>query len=291
MAPRDDKKPPQQPPKPKAGEFGSGFDRGPRTPSRSSEISLPKPLPAPKAPARPLLRRGPPGKKPGPPQVMTTFQKQQLGSGFVDSAKHQKRQTVIGSNPALFNDDDDDDEVTLGRGTYDGLTAPAELTGRDVWKVVQAPLQSKPSRRARALYEQVLKQFAVASNPRYAPDASGGERSHIFVWDVSLAMNCEIPHFSGAKENNLSQTTDWVRHVGPMRGWVRVNSADIYDVAARGQLVVVVPKDPRQKGIAIVHPQPRALAPVVVSGGTKRGWGISLREALGVVSCEYFTHP
>ncbi len=221
---------------------------------------------------------------------MTTFQKQQLGSGFVDSAKHHQRQTAIGSSPALFEEPEDDDE-TVGGGTYDGLTAPKELTGRDLWRAMQAPLQSKPGKRDRGLYEQVLKQFAVANNPRYAPDAPDRTRAHIFVWDVSLAMNCEIPHFAGAKEHNLSQTTDWLRHEGPMRGWVRCGEMNIYSVADQGQLIVAVPKDPRLKGLAIIHPQTPAYVPVVVAAGPRRGWGISLREAMGVVSCEYFTHP
>jgi hypothetical protein len=220
---------------------------------------------------------------------MTTFQKQQLGSGFIDSAKQQLRQTVIGSNPMLYDENDDDDE-TVGGGNFDGLTAPADLTGRDTWRALQAPVQSKQGRREKALYEQVLKQFAVASNPRYAPDATDRDRSHIFLWDVSLAMGCEIPHFIGAKENNLSQTTDWVRHEAPMRGWVRCNSNDIYTVAGLGQLVVAVPKDQRLKGLAVVHPQARAPLPLVVSAGAKRGWGVALRDAIGVTSCEFFTH-
>jgi len=190
----------------------------------------------------------------------------------------------------LFTEAEDDDE-TVGAGTYDGLTAPPELCGRDVWKAMQAPLQSKPGRRGRSVYEQVLKQFAVGTNPRYSPDAPDRTRAHIFVWDVSLAMNCEIPHFVGAKEHNLSQTTDWVRHEGPMRGWVRVNESGIYVAANAGQLVVAVPKDPRLKGLAIVHPQTQAYVPLVVAAGPKRGWALSLRDAIGVVSCEYFTHP
>ena len=296
--PPPDKKPPQpQPPvKAKAGEFGSAFDNGPRSPRTTSEISLAKPAPLPAKP------KGLPPKKPGygkkqplkagPPPIMTSFQKDQLGSGFVDSSKHQQRQTVIGSNPALFNDDDEDDtQSTASVATFDGLKAPEELTGRDLWRALKAPVQSKPGRRHKGLYEQVLKQFAVASNPRYAPDAIDKNRSHIFAWDVSLAMNCEIPHFVGAKEHNLSQTTDWLRHEGPMRGWVRVNEANIYTVVDLGQLVVAVPKDPRRNGMAIVPPQARGFVPTVVSAGLKRGWGIGLRDALGVSACEYFTHP
>ncbi len=298
MAQQDDKKPP--PPKAKAGEFGSAFDKGPNSPRTSSVVSLPKPEPVekPKPNYPPPRRRrgrfsGPPPKKPekpaGPPPVMTTFQKQQLGSGFIDSAKQQKREAVIGSSPALFDDNDDDE--TLGGGNFDGVTAPEHLTGRDTWKALQAPVQSKAGKREKSLYEQVLKQFAVGSNPRYEPDGTDRDRSHIFLWDVSLAMGCEIPHFAGAREHNLSQTTDWVRHEAPMRGWRRVSSTDIYDVAASGQLVVAVPKDPRLKGLAVVHPQKKAFVPVVVSAGVKRGWGVALRDAIGVVACEFFTHP
>ncbi len=288
MAPQNKNQPPPPKPKPKAGTFNSGFETGDPAVRTSSGLTLA--AVAPQQKGKPMPRRPLPGKKgkPGPPQVMTTYQKQQLGSGFVDSRKDQERKTVIGSNPALFADGDA--EETNSTVTYDGLKPPDQVTSRDSWRAVQAPLQSKPGRRERGLYEQILKQFAVSTNPRYLADAPERDRSHIFVWDVSLAMNCEIPHFSGAKEHTLGQTCDWVRHEGPMRGWLRVSDGELFNTIERGQLVVVMPKDTRLKGIAIVPPQPRAFVPVVVSAGKKRGWGLTLRDAIGVTNCEYFTH-
>jgi hypothetical protein len=136
----------------------------------------------------------------------------------------------------------------------------------------------------------VLAQFAVAANPRYADDAPGKPRGHIFVWDVSRAMNCEIPHFVGARELTLAQTVDWVRHEGPMRGWARVTDAAIYDAADAGHLVVAIPREIRVKQIAIVAPQEPQPRPLLTGAALLRGAHLGTREMFGVAACDCFFH-
>jgi hypothetical protein len=133
----------------------------------------------------------------------------------------------------------------------------------------------------------------VAHNARYEPDAPERPRGHIFVWDVSRAMGCEVPHFVGAKELSLGQTVDWLRHEGPMRGWVRLDGSETFEHAAAGYLVVAVPKEVRLKHLAVVYPQspPADFRPLMCGAGVQRGWGLTAAQLFGTSAAEFFTHP
>lgn len=219
--------------------------------------------------------------------TMTSHQRASMGSGFTDTTAERRRNSLLAMQlPKVATDS----VVALPTKKYDGKTVPPELSGRDVWKAVQAPVISREGRRTKALYDQVVKQFGVTVNPRYDDDAPGKPRGHIFVWDVSRAMGCEIPHFVGAKELTLAQTCDWVRHEGPMRGWRRVN--DLLDTIEAGKMVVAIPKAPTVKHIAVVAPQepspdgkPRFTGACLI-----RSDAGAMREMFGVMAIEYFFH-
>jgi hypothetical protein len=208
--------------------------------------------------------------------MLTKHQKSQLGSQFADSSAERRRNSLLATSIPTVGTKNPfaDDEPTGIAQKFDGKEVPAQLQNRDLWKAVQAPLQSREGKRTREVYEMVVKQFGVLVNPRYADDAPGKIRGHIFAWDVSRAMNCEIPHFVGAKELTLAQTCDWLRHEGPMRGWKRVMDADIVEAANSGRLVVALPRELKNKQIAIVAPQEPA------EDGVARLTGICLRRAV-----------
>lgn len=226
-----------------------------------------------------------------PPPSMTTHQKQALGSAFQDTQRSRQRSALLGTDPGSLRADDDD-EVSVVTRKFDGETAPEELQRRDVWKAVQAPVQSREGKRTRELLEQVIRQFAVSTNPRYGEDAPGKPRAHIFAWDVSRAMGCEIPHFVGAKELTLAQTCDWLRHEGPMRGWHRVGEYEVLEAVDKGQLVIAMPKDIKVKLLAVVAPQepPADMKPRLTGACLKRGSGFSNMDCFGVRPVEFFTH-
>jgi hypothetical protein len=228
----------------------------------------------------------------------TAFQKSQLKSAFQNSGDAENKARLAHSlgnsgttRSPLY---EDDDEPTALGAKYDGETPAPELTGKDLWKAVQAPIQSREGRRSRETYRMVINQFAVGKNPRYAPDAPDKPRAHIFVWDVSRAMNCEIPHFVGPKELSLAQTVDWLRHEGPMRGWLRVTIENAKAEALEGKLVVAVPKDTRVSQLAVVLPEEETSSdgkPYVAAAGKARGNKLKLGDALGVFAAECFVHP
>jgi|APLak6261679142_1056127.scaffolds.fasta_scaffold00016_56 hypothetical protein len=226
--------------------------------------------------------------------MLTAHQKNLLGSQFADSSAERRRNsllaTSIPSAAAMTKPLPDEPQPTQ---KFDGKNVPEVLKGRDVWKAVQAPLQSREGRRTKELYESVVKQFGPAVNPRYDDDAPGKIRGHIFVWDVSRAMNCEIPHFVGAKELTLAQTCDWLRHEGPMRGWKRVSDTDVIDRANEGHLVIALPRELRTKHIAVVLPQdyPSDNSPRLTGIGLRRGdGGIHPRDMFGAKPVDCFFH-
>jgi hypothetical protein len=227
--------------------------------------------------------------------ILTKTQKSQLGSQFADSSAERRRNSVLGTTvPSAAQQaaaKEAEEEPTAAGMKFDGKDVPAVLQGRDVWIAVQAPLQSREGKRSREIYEQLIKQFGVTVNPRYADDAPGKVRGHIFVWDVSRAMNCEIPHFVGAKELTLAQTCDWLRHEGPMRGWKRAGQ-DAIEAANSGRLVIALPRETRTKHIAVVLPQevPADGSPRLTGICLKRDINVHPREMFGAKPIDCFFH-
>ncbi len=226
--------------------------------------------------------------------MLTKTQKNQLGSQFADNSAERRRNSLLQTSmPSLkAAGPSDDDEATAVGMKFDGLQVPKALQGRDVWIAVQAPLQSREGKRSRDLYENVIKQFGVTVNPRYGEDAPGKVRGHIFVWDVSRAMNCEIPHFVGAKELTLAQTCDWLRHEGPMRGWKRCSGGDIIEAANSGRLVIALPREMRTKHLAVVTPQPMPedMSPRLTGICLRRDLNVHPREMFGAKPVDCFFH-
>ena len=69
----------------------------------------------------------------------------------------------------------------------------------EAWKPSFASITSSAGSRSAAQYRKVIDQFNVESNKRYTP----GENTYcnIFIWDVTRAMNAEIPHYINAETN------------------------------------------------------------------------------------------
>ena len=86
----------------------------------------------------------------------------------------------------------------------------------------------------------------MGHNPRYAvSNPAADPRAHVFAWDVSLAMECEIPHNRGGREMTLAQTVDWVRFECTYRGWRKLDATSAITAADRGELVSSSPRIPR----------------------------------------------
>lgn len=222
--------------------------------------------------------------------VLTSHQKAAYGSGFNDSSADRRRNSLLAVAIPNIAAQPTAPVVPASTQKFDGKNVPEALQGRDLWKAVQAPVQSVAGKRSRAVYENVLKQFGVTTNPRYAEDAPGKGRGHIFVWDVSRAMNCEIPHFVGPKELTLVQTCDWLRHEGPMRGWKRLTDMEAIEGANAGYMVVAMPKDRTVRQMGIVPPQEPDNRAKLTGVGLVRSELATAREIFGLPALECFYH-
>ncbi|QRN93004.1 hypothetical protein JRI60_27765 [Archangium violaceum] len=226
----------------------------------------------------------------GSTQDSKSFKKGLDQSAFDGEGEHTQVDALLGARRQP-SPPPTEESASAGK-TFDGTTPPPEVISRDVWKAINAPLQSREGRRSPDLYKQVINQFAAGHNPRYeAADAKQG-RSHIFVWDVTRAMNAEIPHFVGPRELTVSQTCDWLRHEGTMRGWRRADVESAAAAADEGKPVVAVPKDSSVRCIGVVRPGGLGQdgRPRFAAAGLQRGNDLGTKEAFGVMALEYFVH-
>jgi hypothetical protein len=240
-------------------------------------------------PVRPPSPSTPPPTSSGP-RALTQHQKQLDGSGFADSAEARRRATMLGNSTSGPSTLTELPAAVVAKTTFDGKVPAPGVTSPDVWKGLTPPVQSTPGHRSGALLQQVIAQFAVGANPRYEPDAPGKSRGHIFLWDVSRAMGCEVPHFVGARELSVAQTCDWLRHEGPMRGWRKLNEQDLFKVAGEGFLVIALPRELKFKQLAVIEPQPVGYKPLVTGAGLVRGSKLGAAEVLGVRLLDFYAH-
>lgn len=227
------------------------------------------------------------------PARLTEVQKIQNNDAFASWGNQRKRANFIGTatDPGTMKAQGEEEVWIDPDYNPDGSSPLPECLGRETWRALKAPFTSKEGKRTRESYEQAFKQFAIGFNDRYDEDGPGKPRGHIYVWDVSKAMGCEIPHFAGARELSLVQTIDWLRHEGPMRGWLKISETEAANHANRGELVVVIPRDLKVRQMAIVVPHDAKGGLLVTGAGLLIGVNIPLRDMLGTAVVDCYYHP
>ena len=152
-------------------------------------------------------------------------------------------------------------------GRYDGRTPAPETTSTRASRNVEPPLtNSQQQGRSRETYDQVINQFAVGDNPRYAR-RNGNTYCNIFASDVTRAMGAPIPHWvqrdgtpaepfeRGAHEMNANATNRWLNQHGATNGWRQVSAEDAQRHASAGRPAVASRANPGGIGhIAVVRP-------------------------------------
>jgi LysM repeat protein len=137
---------------------------------------------------------------------------------------------------------------------FDGSRPAHGVTNTRAWEPVHAPVQSNSSNRSRGRYDDVLNQFAVGVNLRYAR-RDGNTYCNIFVWDVTKAMGAEIPHWVNGNELDANGANSWLRNHGAAHGWVRVTASEAQASANHGKPAVASWNNPGGIGhIAMVRP-------------------------------------
>jgi hypothetical protein len=152
-------------------------------------------------------------------------------------------------------------------GRYDGRTPAPECTSTRASANVDPPLtNSAAAGRDPNTYAQVINQFGVGENPRYAR-RNGNTYCNIFAWDVTRAMGAELPHWRrhdgtpaqpferGAYEMNANGTARWLEQHGDRYGWRRVSAEEAQSHANRGAPAVAIRENPGGIGhVAVVRP-------------------------------------
>jgi len=151
------------------------------------------------------------------------------------------------------------DVLTRANNTLFFNTGSENVTPYDASKAVTPSISSSPGGRSPGLYRNVINQFNVENNPRYMVNKNGNNDTYcnIFLWDVTRAMQAEIPHYvdpqtlearvypdtSGARELNANGIYDWLSKKGSEYGWVPVNAEQAQLYANRGMPVVTAWKN------------------------------------------------
>jgi hypothetical protein len=147
---------------------------------------------------------------------------------------------------------------------YDGNTpAPGTIETRRSFPT-NPPLVNHACCRSRATYDNVINQFAVGVNPRYA-HRNGSTYCNIFAWDVTVAMSAEIPHWVDSKGNptphlkgnelNANAINTWLHQHGARFAWRQGSLEEAVEHANAGRPVVASWKNGGGIGhIAVIRP-------------------------------------
>lgn len=186
------------------------------------------------------------------------------------------------------------------RQALGGMAPPGGWSGKraapgtaDVrhWIAAAAPTRSPVSSRTAERYQAVLDQFAVETNPRYAPRTSN-TYGHIFVWDVTCAMGVEVPHWVDASGEPTSAGIGrellpadvplWLEAHGARHGWRWVSAEEAQTLASAGHPVIACAPVTNATRLGMVRPGPaNPLGPWVALAGSRPQARVLATEAMG----------
>lgn len=127
------------------------------------------------------------------------------------------------------------------------------------WLPASPALVSDGVSRSAETLRRVIDQFNVENSLRYTPYKNNGSDTYcnIFVWDVTSALSCEIPHWvdsssgapraypnvEGAYELDANGVCDWLGKYGASYGWREVSAQEAQAYANEGKPAVTAWKN------------------------------------------------
>lgn len=168
-------------------------------------------------------------------------------------------------------------------------TGPAPgTTSQNVGQPASPPHTNAPGQRSRSAYDQVIDQFAVHVNARYAIRDTSGDGvddtfCNIFAWDVMSAMGVQLPHWTyrdgapappgygnGGFELDANSVNSWLNNHGAGHGWKKVSADEAQALANQGMPVVASQKNPGGIGhIGVVRPGEATNGPALAQAGAQ----------------------
>ncbi len=180
------------------------------------------------------------------------------------------------------------------------------------WKAATPAIVGSEDSRSAENLRAIIDQFDVENAGRYVP-RDGYTFCNIFLWDVTSALGCEIPHYvdpdtgepmtypdvSGAMELNSNRTLGWLLSKGGEYGWREVTAEDAQNSANAGLPAVGVYENPGGIGhVQVVCPSEDGLydeskGPAVAQAGRKTlgyAYQRSIYSESGMSKVRYFAH-
>jgi hypothetical protein len=163
-------------------------------------------------------------------------------------------------------------------------------------------VQTKFTNRSAEAYIAVLDALPLLDSPRYFPRA-GLTFCNIFVWDATLLLGCEIPHWvtkigtkadaGEGREQTANDMAEWLSNYGQIYGWGPCGPATAQLMASRGNPAVAVWRNPGGTGhIAMVRPgelHPEK-GPCIAQAGKQNFRHGHVLDGFGHRNVEYFVH-
>jgi hypothetical protein len=210
---------------------------------------------------------------------------------------------ALGSNPRVLLGGETTGPQQVHRPdvnlVYDGR-APAEgLSITHPETSLRAPVQSYPGQRTVIHTQNVINQYAVAVNPRYAPRAQEPRDSgHLFVFDVMSSQHTTLERaFSAGSSGNFRPGTaaelwKWLNETAPSRGWRAVEGPALQEAAAKGLPIIALAKTAAGLRFAVVEPGPQRPGGklLLASAHEPRGQRQTPEQIFGSSAVRYLAH-
>lgn len=210
---------------------------------------------------------------------------------------------ALGSNPRVLLGGETTGPQRVHRPdvnlVYDGR-APAEgLSITHPETSLRAPVQSYPGQRTVIHTQNVINQYAVAVNPRYAPRAQEPRDSgHLFVFDVmnsqhtTLERAFAVGSSGNSRPGTAAELWKWLNETALSRGWRTVEGPALQEAAAKGLPIIAMAKTPAGPRFAVVEPGPLGPGgkPLLASAHGPRGQRLTPEQIFGSSAVRYLAH-
>jgi hypothetical protein len=137
----------------------------------------------------------------------------------------------------------------------------------------------------------IVTQFQVETAKRYAA-ADGKTFCNIFVWDVTRALGCELPHWWLSKELSANGLSEWLKKQGEMHGWSRASELEARGAAEKGlpAIAIWVNPDGGSGHVAVLVPSADPTKTEIAQAGLANFSRGSLERGFGPRHASFHIH-
>jgi hypothetical protein len=182
---------------------------------------------------------------------------------------------------------------------YDGTTPAEGVFLTNPAAIILAPVQSYPGQRGVIHTQNVINQYAVATNPRYAPQRQEPrEAGHLFVFDVMASQHTTLARVFSAgypgiyRPGTMAEIWKWLNTQALSRSWRVVEGSALLEAAARGLPIIAMAETSSGPRLAVVEPGPPGPGGKVflASAHEPRGQRQTPEQVFGSSTVRYLAH-